>query len=123
VTESASTRSSDGDPPRRWRDRRLPEPLLPVESPLRTGRGAFVVLIADDVLDAREMYATYLSHAGFGIFTAHDGAAAVNIAIQVQPDVVVMDLAMPTLDGIGATQRIKEHPRTRVVSRLVWKNN
>jgi CheY-like chemotaxis protein len=61
------------------------------------------------------MYAAYLSHAGFGIFTAHDGAAAVNIAIQVQPDVIVMDLSMPTLDGIAATQRIRQHPRTRQI--------
>jgi CheY-like chemotaxis protein len=71
------------------------------------------VLIADDFHDAREMYATYLSHAGFSIFTAPDGVAAVNIAIQVKPDVIVMDLSMPELDGISATQRIRQHPQTR----------
>lgn len=72
-----------------------------------------LVLIADDSLDAREVYAAYLSYAGFGVYTAPDGEAAVNIAIQVRPDIIVMDLSMPKLDGVAATQRLKKHPHTR----------
>jgi two-component system cell cycle response regulator DivK len=115
VTESAAARSHDDDPPRRWPERGSPESLQPGEWPRRAGRRAAVVLVVDDSRDAREMYATFLSHAGFGIFTAQDGAAAVDIAIQVRPDVIVMDLSMPTLDGIDATRRIREHPRTREI--------
>jgi two-component system, cell cycle response regulator DivK len=104
VTNSAAARSPDDDLYRR-----------PRESRPQAGRRTFVVLIADDSHDAREMYATYLSFVGFGIFTAPDGVAAVDIAIQVEPDVIVMDLSMPMLDGIAATRRIKGHPRTRQI--------
>jgi len=71
------------------------------------------VLIADDTRDARELYGLCLSHHGFSVELASDGVAAVDVAIQLQPDVIVMDLAMPKLDGITATQRLKAHPRTR----------
>jgi two-component system, cell cycle response regulator DivK len=71
------------------------------------------VLVADDTRDARELYGLYLSHHGFSVELASDGIAAVDMAIQLQPDVIVMDLSMPNLDGITATQRLKAHPRTR----------
>jgi DNA-binding NarL/FixJ family response regulator len=46
----------------------------------------------------------------------HDGQAAVEVTIDQEPDVVLMDLSMPGVDGIAATRRIKEqHPETRVV--------
>jgi two-component system, OmpR family, alkaline phosphatase synthesis response regulator PhoP len=113
VADSAEARSSGEDAYRWWPVRRSDEPLPRRKSPPQATRRSGVVLIADDSHDARQMYGEYLSHAGFGIFTAHDGAAALNIAIQVQPDVIVMDLSMPTLDGITATQRLRQHPRTR----------
>lgn len=71
------------------------------------------MLIADDTRDARELYGLCLSHHGFSVELASDGVAAVDVAIQLQPDVIVMDLSMPNLDGITATQRLKAHPRTR----------
>ena len=88
--------------------------LFPPRKPLPlAARREGVILIVDDFHDARELYATYLSHAGFSVFTARDGMAAVNIALQVRPDVIVMDLSMPHLDGISATQRIRQDPQTR----------
>ena len=110
VADPAEARSS-GEDPYRWSPvLRSGEPLPRRKSPPQATRRSGVVLIADDSHDARQMYGEYLSHAGFGIFTAHDGAAAVNIAVQVQPDVIVMDLSMPTLDGITATQLLRQHP-------------
>jgi CheY-like chemotaxis protein len=41
-----------------------------------------------------------------------DGEAAVEIALESRPDVIVLDFSMPCMDGITATKRIKEHPRT-----------
>src|SRR6185369_10908805 len=74
---------------------------------------AGVVLIVDDSIDAREMYSLYLRHCGFRTYTSPDGSAAIDMALEYRPDVVVMDLAMPYVDGITAIRRLKMHPRTR----------
>jgi two-component system, cell cycle response regulator DivK len=71
------------------------------------------VLIVDDSQDVRELYSLYLTHQGFSVKLASDGVAAVDAAIALKPDVIVMDLSMPTVDGITATRRLKAHPRTR----------
>jgi CheY-like chemotaxis protein len=65
------------------------------------------VLIVDDVADQREMYAEYLEAKGFHVETASDGAAAIATALRVVPDLIVMDLSMPRLDGWEATRRLK----------------
>jgi two-component system, cell cycle response regulator DivK len=73
------------------------------------------VLIADDTEDVRDLYAQYLTAMGFRVATARDGEAAVYAAENTRPDVVVMDLAMPRLDGIAAIRQLKANPRTRHV--------
>lgn len=55
----------------------------------------------------------YLVHAGYQSLTAADGLAGVEAAKRFSPDVVVMDLAMPRMDGISATQSLKRDRRTR----------
>jgi two-component system, cell cycle response regulator DivK len=75
--------------------------------------GPALVLVVDDFRDNREMYAEYLSHAGFRVAEAADGAEAVRLATEMRPDLVVMDLALPGMDGIEATRRIKKNPQTR----------
>jgi CheY-like chemotaxis protein len=92
----------------RWR-----QALPRHRSPSSRGRRAGLVLIVDDSRDARELYAMYLTHCGFSAFTARDGSEAVDAAVQLEPNVIVMDLSMPTVDGITATLRIRRHPRTR----------
>jgi len=71
------------------------------------------VLVADDTRDARELYGLYLSHHGFSGELASDGVAAVDVAIQLQPDVIVMDLSMPHFAGFTATHASKAPPATR----------
>ena len=71
------------------------------------------MLIVDDSHHARELYATYFHHVGFSVRVVADGHAAIDAAVKMRPDVVVMDLAMPGLDGITATQRIRRHRRLR----------
>jgi two-component system cell cycle response regulator DivK len=76
---------------------------------------AGVVLIVDDSRDAREIYAAYLNHRGFRTYTSPDGSAAIDMALEYRPDVVVMDLTMPYIDGITALRRLKTHPRTKQI--------
>jgi two-component system cell cycle response regulator DivK len=91
---------------------------VPVESPSGkvTSRDAHShsarrVLIADDTLDTRDLYEMYLRQCGYDVQTVTDGQAAVQMALEWQPDVIVLDLSMPGLDGITATKRIKDDPR------------
>jgi two-component system cell cycle response regulator DivK len=72
-----------------------------------------MVLIVDDFDDNRQMYAEYLKYCGFRVAEAADGAEAVTTAIALLPDVVVMDLSLPVLDGWEATRRLKGDARTR----------
>src|SRR5262245_5544719 len=84
----------------------------------RHTRATPVILIADDTTDSRDLYAEYFATRGFSVVTAHDGASAVAAALEHVPDVIVMDLAMPQIDGITAIQRIKADARmqqTRVI--------
>src|ERR671931_547103 len=58
------------------------------------------------------MYTLYLTSRGFKVPTARDGLSAIDAARRHLPDVIVMDLSMPELDGIEATRRLKADPRT-----------
>jgi two-component system cell cycle response regulator DivK len=75
-----------------------------------------VVLLVDDSHDERDMYMQQLVATGYSVQVADNGEDALQrVAAQV-PDVVVMDLAMPVLDGWEATRRLKEmHPRVPVI--------
>jgi CheY-like chemotaxis protein len=84
----------------------------PPEGPSPRERAA-LVLVVDDTQDSRELYGLYLSYRGFRVELAADGQVAVNAAITLQPDVIVMDLSMPTLDGVAATRHLKMDPGTR----------
>jgi two-component system cell cycle response regulator DivK len=70
------------------------------------------VLVVDDFTDAREMYREYLASVGFEVIEATNGEEAVERAIDCTPDVILMDLALPVMDGLEATRRIKADERT-----------
>lgn len=72
-----------------------------------------LVLIVDDNLDAREMYAIYLEHAGFRAQEAGDGETAIELARRDRPAVILMDATMPRLDGWEAARRLKADAATR----------
>lgn len=76
-------------------------------------RPAPLVLVVDDYEDAREMYAEYLQVEGYRVALARDGREAVAEAGALLPDLVLMDLSLPGVDGWEATRRIKADPRTR----------
>ena len=76
-------------------------------------QNAPLVLIVEDYEDAREMYAEYLKYAGFRVAEACNGLEALDIANELIPDVILMDLALPGMDGWEATRRLKAAERTR----------
>lgn len=71
-----------------------------------------LILVVDDSEDNRDVYAQYLLFSGFRVEMAVDGLEAVEKASSLHPDLIVMDLAMPRLDGWEATRRIKGEPST-----------
>jgi CheY-like chemotaxis protein len=71
-----------------------------------------LVLIADDAEDVLASHGAILEDAGFRVATARDGEEAVAQALALRPDVILMDLAMPVLDGWEATRRIRADLRT-----------
>jgi CheY-like chemotaxis protein len=70
------------------------------------------ILLVDDFPDNREMYALYLEYAGFEVAEAATGYEALTQAFAQIPDLIVMDLSLPGLDGWEATRRLKSDPRT-----------
>jgi CheY-like chemotaxis protein len=71
------------------------------------------VLVVDDFDDAREMYAEYLEFVGFQVDVARNGVEAVEKAQGAPPDIILMDLSLPVMDGWEATRRLKQDQRTR----------
>jgi len=77
--------------------------------------GKPLILIVDDSVDAREIYSASLTHSGYRVLTEPDGELGLHTAIGQRPDVIVMDLSMPRLDGIDATRYLKRNYRTRSI--------
>jgi two-component system cell cycle response regulator DivK len=74
-----------------------------------------LVLVVDDVDHGREIFAEYLEFRGFRVATAADGLEALEKAFALQPDVILMDLSLPGIDGWEATRRLKQDERTRAI--------
>jgi CheY-like chemotaxis protein len=75
----------------------------------------FHILVVEDYRDNREVARLILSDAGYNVSTAGDGLRGVQLAIQCHPDLVLMDLSLPRLNGWEATQRLKATPATRFI--------
>jgi CheY-like chemotaxis protein len=71
-----------------------------------------LVLVVDDMEDNRDLYAEYLRGAGYDVACAGSGEEAVALARELAPVAIVMDLAMPSMDGAEATRILKADPKT-----------
>jgi len=67
-----------------------------------------LILVADDVEDVREVLRSLLELLGHDVMLAANGLQAVQLASRQPPDVVLMDLSMPVMDGITATRALRE---------------
>jgi two-component system cell cycle response regulator DivK len=70
------------------------------------------VLLVDDYRDALEMYTEYLEFSGFEVVQAVNGIEALARAFDWAPDIILMDLSLPVMDGWEATRRLKADART-----------
>ncbi|HKB75356.1 MAG TPA: response regulator [Myxococcales bacterium] len=74
-----------------------------------------LVLVVDDFQDNREMYAEYLAFSGFRVIQAANGKEALDQAFANRPDIIIMDLSLPVMDGWEATRRLKADQRTNAI--------
>jgi CheY-like chemotaxis protein len=93
---------------------RLPLAVQPAAVPVRpapeivaTGRRRIVIV--DDNQDSAESLALLLEHEGHETHTAHDGVAGVALVERLRPDVVLLDIGLPLLNGYEACRRIRQH--------------
>ena len=84
----------------------------PSASPGQAGQRP-LVLVVDDFEDNRAMYTQFLTFEGFRVEEAANGKEAVDKAMALGPDIIVMDLSLPVMDGWEATRQLKQNPRTR----------
>ena len=73
------------------------------------------VLLVDDYPDAREMYSEYLRLSGFDVVEATNGLEALERAALDAPDIILMDLSLPVMDGWEATRRLKAGSDTAAI--------
>ncbi|PWU24402.1 MAG: response regulator [Candidatus Rokuibacteriota bacterium] len=78
-----------------------------------------LVLVVDDYADNRQMYAKFLKYKGLQVAEAEDGHGALEKAHELHPDVILMDLSLPGMDGWQATRELKADQRTRDIPIVV----
>lgn len=76
---------------------------------------ARTVLLVEDNEDNRIVYATMLEHFGFEVVAAENGLDAVEMARSGAPDLILMDISIPGIDGWTATERLQADPETREI--------
>ena len=71
------------------------------------------ILLTEDDSDNIDLFTYVLQRAGYTVLQAHDGIEAIEIARREQPDLILMDLAMPEMDGWTAAEKLKNDPTTQ----------
>ena len=76
---------------------------------------SLTVLIVEDAEDSRYLMRLELEQLGYLVMEAENGEKAVQLALQERPDIILMDLTLPVMDGLAATAKIRNHPEMRNV--------
>jgi CheY-like chemotaxis protein len=77
--------------------------------------GSATILVAEDHLDSRDALRALLEAFGYTVLLAANGRQAVDLAIRALPDLILMDIMMPELDGFEATRELRANARTRAI--------
>ena len=67
------------------------------------------ILVVDDESDSRELLKAFLEGDGYKVSEAEDGYEAVEKAVEEHPDLILMDMAMPLMDGINSARTMRQH--------------
>ena len=78
------------------------------------------ILIIEDDRDIQNITELILADAGHAVVRANDGLSGVELATGIQPDLILMDLALPQLDGWQATRQLKTHPETHHIPIIIF---
>ncbi len=87
--------------------------------PVKGGAAALKILIVDDDSNFRQVTRLSLSLEGYEVLEASGGREAINLARQMQPDLILLDILMPGLDGYETCRQIKTNPATSHIPIIV----
>jgi CheY-like chemotaxis protein len=90
-------------------------PLSPSADTREFSAQDFLLMVVDDTPDNLILISLHLQQAGYRVITASNGEEAVRLAAASRPDLILMDIGMPTLDGLGATRQLRENPSLKDV--------
>jgi DNA-binding response OmpR family regulator len=76
---------------------------------------AHKILVVDDELEIVKLVRAYLETAGYGVVTAKDGREALLVARHEKPDLIILDLTMPEMDGLEFTRRLRQEKNTPII--------
>lgn len=74
-----------------------------------------IILLVEDNLHNRKIFQGVLAHAGFRVVEAEDGGKALQAVKTDRPDLILMDLSIPVVDGWECTRRLKADPQTKAI--------
>lgn len=77
------------------------------------------ILVVDDTADQRMLARSVLEASGYTVLTANDGASGIALAQSEQPDLILMDLHMPIMDGFAATKALKSDAATQKIPLII----
>jgi CheY-like chemotaxis protein len=79
-----------------------------------------IVLVVDDQDDERIIQGAMLGHLGYGVREASSGPAGLQTALDAPPDLILLDIAMPQMDGLTVCRELRAHPSTRAIPILLF---
>jgi CheY-like chemotaxis protein len=82
-------------------------------------KSAKKILLVEDNKDVRELLALLMKRLGYEVFEVATGLEAIGLASRVQPDLIMMDLRLPAMNGVETTERLKANPATRDIPLLI----